>query len=47
MSGTRLHHHRMGLIHTTVEGAFLTAGMLLSTVVTLLVVYVAIQFLAR
>jgi len=42
----RLHNH-MGLIHTTVEGAFLTAGMVLSTLVTLLVVYVAVSFLAK
>jgi hypothetical protein len=42
----RLHNH-LGMIHTTVEGAFLTAGMVLTTVVTLLIVFVAISFLAR
>ncbi len=49
MSG-RLHgrlHSHLGMIHTTVEGAFLTAGMVLSTLVTLLVVYIAISFLER
>ena len=40
-------HGRLHMIHTTVEGAFLTAGMVLSTLVTLLVVYVAISLLAR
>jgi len=40
-------HNPWGLIHTTVEGAFLTAGVVLSTLVTLLVVYVAVSFLAK
>jgi hypothetical protein len=35
------------MIHTTVEGAFLTAGMVLSTVITLLIVFIAISLLAR
>lgn len=42
----RLHSH-LGMIHTTVEGAFLTAGMVLSTLVTLLIVFIAISVLAR
>ena len=42
----RLHNH-FGMIHTTVEGAFLTAGMVLSTLVTLLVVCVAVWILER
>ena len=40
----RLHGH-LGMIHTTVEGAFLTAGVLLSTLVTLLVVYLGVMLL--
>ena len=47
---TKLHgrpHSHLGMIHTTVEGAFLTSGMVLSTLVTLLVVYIAILFAGR
>ena len=40
-------HSPWGMIHTTVEGAFLTAGMVLSTLVTLLAVYVAICWMGR
>ena len=40
-------HNPWGMIHTTVEGAFLTAGMVLSTLVTLLIVFIAIAVLAR
>jgi len=40
-------HHQLGLIHTTIEGAFLTAGMLLSTLAMLIVVWVALMFLGR
>ena len=50
MMSAKLHdrlHNQLGMIHTTVEGAFLTAGMLLSTIVTLLIVFIAIAFLAR
>ena len=49
MSG-RLHgrlHSHLGMIHTSVEGAFLTAGMVLSTLVTLLVVCFAVWCLGR
>ena len=40
-------HHRLGLIHDTVEGAFLRAGMLLSTLALLVVVYLMLWFLQR
>lgn len=40
----RLHHH-LGLIHDSVEGAFLRAGMLLSTLALLVVVYLMLWFL--
>ena len=46
----RLHgrlHNPWGMIHTTVEGAFLTAGMVLSTLAMLLVVYIAVSMLGR
>ena len=43
---TRL-HSGLGMIHTTVEGAFLTTGMLLSTLLVLVFVYVAVLFLGR
>lgn len=49
MSG-RLHGRfdsHLGMIHTSVEGAFLTAGMVLSTLVTLLVVCIAVWCLER
>ncbi|MBZ5578637.1 MAG: hypothetical protein LAP40_18910 [Acidobacteriia bacterium] len=44
----RLHarNHYLGLVHG-VEGMFLTAGMLLSTLVTLVAVYFVILFLGR
>ena len=48
MSGrlnTRLHSH-FGVIQT-VESAFLTAGMVLSTLAMLLVVYITLWFLGR
>jgi len=40
-------HNPWGMIHTTVEGAFLTAGLVLSTLVTLLAVYAAIWLIGR
>ena len=40
-------HNPWGMIHTTVEGAFLTAGLVLSTLVTLLAVYAAIWLMGR
>ena len=40
-------HQPWGTIHTTVEGAFLTAGLVLSTLVTLLAVYAAIWLMGR
>lgn len=46
----RLHakfHHQLGIIHTTIEGAFLTMGFMLATLVTLLVVCGAIWLLER
>jgi hypothetical protein len=49
MSGrlnTRFHHH-LGTIHDGVEGAFLRAGMLLSTLALLVVVYLMLWFLER
>ena len=49
MSGrlhARLHHH-LGMIHDGVEGAFLRAGMLLSTLALLLFVFLALWFLQR
>ena len=49
MSGrlhARLHDH-LGMIHTTVEGAFLTTGMVLSTLVTLFAVCAAVWVLER
>ena len=44
----RLHarSHYLGLVHG-VEGMFLTAGMLFSTLATLVAVYVAILLLGR
>jgi len=40
-------HHQLGLIHTTIEGAFLTAGMVLSTLVMLIVVWVTLMLMGR
>jgi len=40
-------HNHLAMIHTTVEGAFLTAGVLLTMVVTLLIVFVAIALMTR
>jgi hypothetical protein len=40
-------HHRLGLIHDTMEGAFLRAGMLFSTLALLVVVYLMLWFLQR
>lgn len=40
-------HHKFGMIHDTVEGAFLRAGMLLSTLALLVVVYLMLWFLER
>ena len=40
-------HHQLGLIHDTVEGAFLRAGMVLSTLALLVVVYLMLWFLQR
>jgi hypothetical protein len=40
-------HHSWGMIHTTVEGAFLTAGLVLSTLVTLLAVCAAVWMMGR
>ena len=49
MSGrlnARFHHH-LGMINDTVEGAFLRAGMLLSTLALLIVVFLTLWFLQR
>ena len=49
MSG-RLHarlHSQFGFIHTSIESAFLTSGMVLSTLLVLVVVYVVLLFLGR
>lgn len=40
-------HHRLGLIHDSVEGAFLRAGTVLSTLALLIVVYLMLWFLQR
>ncbi|HLK49005.1 MAG TPA: hypothetical protein VKT49_12770 [Bryobacteraceae bacterium] len=40
-------HHRFGLIHDSVEGAFLRAGIVLSTLALLIIVYVMLWFLER
>ena len=40
-------HSPWGTIHTTVESAFLTAGLVLSTLVTLLAVCAAIWMMDR
>ena len=40
-------HHQLGSFHTTIEGAFLTAGMVLSTLAMLVVVWITLMFLAR
>ena len=42
----RLHHH-LGTIHDSVEGAFLRAGMVLSTLALLVVIYLMVWFLGR
>ncbi len=38
-------HHQLGLIHTTVESAFLTAGTLLATLAMLVAVYITLMVL--
>jgi len=40
-------HHQLGLIHTTVENAFLAAGMVFSTLAMLIIVWVTLMLLAR
>ena len=35
-------HHQLGMIHTTIEGAFLSAGMLLYTLALLIIVFLAV-----
>jgi len=40
-------HHQLGLIHDTVEGAFLSIGMLLSTLAMLIVVFLTLMLLER
>lgn len=40
-------HHPLGLIHTTVESAFLTAGPVLATLTLLVIVYITLYFLGR
>jgi heme/copper-type cytochrome/quinol oxidase subunit 4 len=40
-------HHQLGIIHTTIESAFLTMGFVLATLITLLVVCGSIWLLER
>jgi hypothetical protein len=40
-------HHQLGVIHDTLEGAFLSAGMMLSTLIVLFVVYVTLMLMGR
>ena len=40
-------HHQLGLVHTTIEGAFLTTGIVLSTLAMLIVVWITLMFLGR
>ena len=40
-------HHRLGLIHDTVEAAFLNAGMLLSTLALLMFVFLTLWVFGR
>lgn len=40
-------HQQMGVIHTTIENAFLTMGFVLATLITLLVVCGAMWLLER
>ncbi len=40
-------HKRMELMHAMVESAFLTAGMVISTLLALVILYVAISFAER
>jgi hypothetical protein len=42
----RLHHH-LGSLHDSVEGAFLRAGMLLSTLALLVIVYLMLWLLGK
>lgn len=49
MSG-KLHariHSQFGFIHTSIENVFLTSGMVLSTLLMLVVVYVVLLLLER
>ena len=40
-------HHPLGLIYTTIESAFLTAGTVLATLALLVVVYITLYFMGR
>ena len=40
-------HNQLGLIHTTVESAFLTTGTVLATLAVLVVVYITLFLLGR
>ena len=40
-------HHQLGLIHNTIEGAFLSAGMVLATLAMLVLVYVTLMLMER